>query len=56
MRASIGTIIRHPHHAYVQRTVTVAADLKQIRILDGETLLAQHSRSYDKGLIFRLIW
>jgi hypothetical protein len=38
-----------PHDA-VQRTLTVVADLQQVRILDGETLLATHPRSYDRGV------
>ena len=36
-------------HEYVQRTLTVAADLKQLRIIDGQTLLATHRRSFDRG-------
>jgi transposase len=37
-------------HAYVQRTLTVVADLIQVRILDGETVLATHTRSFEKGM------
>ena len=37
-------------HDYVQRTLTVAASLKQVRILDGDTVLATHPRSFEKGL------
>ena len=36
-------------HVYVQRQLTVAADLKQVRILDGQELVAIHPRSFDKG-------
>ena len=35
-------------HTHVQRPLTVAADLKQVRILDGTTVLAAHPRSYDR--------
>lgn len=37
-------------HDSVQSTLAVAADLKQVRILDGETVLAIHPRSFDKGV------
>lgn len=36
-------------HTHVQKTLTVSADLTQVRILDGHELLAQHERSFDKG-------
>jgi transposase len=36
-------------HAHVRRTLTVVADLQQVRVLDGAQLLACHSRSYDRG-------
>lgn len=36
-------------HDYVQRTLTVTASLEHVRILDGETVLATHPRSFDKG-------
>ncbi len=36
-------------HDYVQRTLTVVADLKQVRILDGQAVVAMHARSFDKG-------
>lgn len=36
-------------HDDVQRTLTVAASLTQVRILDGETVVAIHPRSFDKG-------
>lgn len=36
-------------HTHVQRTLTVQADLKQVRVLDGQTVLATHARSYDRG-------
>lgn len=36
-------------HTHVQRTLTVRADPRQVRILDGADLLATHRRSYDRG-------
>jgi transposase len=36
-------------HTHVQRTLTVLADPGEVRILDGERILARHQRSYDKG-------
>jgi transposase len=36
-------------HDYVRRVVTVAATRKEISIVDGATIIAQHPRSYDKG-------
>uniref|UniRef100_UPI003F86B94D Mu transposase domain-containing protein n=1 Tax=Cupriavidus ulmosensis TaxID=3065913 RepID=UPI003F86B94D len=36
-------------HTHVQRTLTVRADPRQVRILDGADLLATHGRSYDRG-------
>jgi transposase len=36
-------------HRYVRRAVTVLADLGQVRIVDGQQILASHRRSYDKG-------
>jgi transposase len=36
-------------HTHVRRTLTLLADLKQLRIFDGPHLLACHARSYDKG-------
>ena len=36
-------------HTEVQKVLTVSADLEKIRILEGQTLLATHSRSFDKG-------
>ena len=33
----------------MQRTLTVLADPGEVRILDGERILARHQRSYDKG-------
>ena len=35
--------------AYVRRTLTVIADPREVRILDGAVVLARHPRSYDKG-------
>lgn len=34
---------------HVQRTLSVVADPRQVRILEGQTLLATHARSYDRG-------
>jgi transposase len=36
-------------HTHVRRTVTVLADLKEVRIVEGQHLIATHPRSYDKG-------
>lgn len=36
-------------HDYVQRNLTVLADLQQVRILDGLAVLTTHPRSFDKG-------
>jgi hypothetical protein len=36
-------------HTHVQRTLSVVADPRQVRILQGQTLLATHARSYDRG-------
>ena len=36
-------------HTAVQQTLTVAADLQQVRILDGQTVLATHPRSFDRA-------
>mgnify|MGYP003336195961 CR=1 FL=1 len=36
-------------HDYVSRTLTVAADLGAVRILDGQTVIATHPRSFDRG-------
>ena len=36
-------------HTQVRKTLTVVADLEQIRILDGQEVVASHPRSYDKG-------
>jgi transposase len=37
-------------HTHVQRCVTVLANARQVRVLDGGVLLADHVRSYDKGV------
>jgi transposase len=37
-------------HTHVRRTLTVLADLHQVRIVDGPHILACHPRSYDKGV------
>lgn len=36
-------------HDCVARTLTVAADLDVVRILDGQTVIATHPRSFDRG-------
>jgi transposase len=36
-------------HSHVRRTLTVLADLKEVRIVEGQHLIASHPRSYDKG-------
>ena len=36
-------------HAHVQRTLTVLADPHEVRVTDGQQVLARHQRSYDKG-------
>jgi len=36
-------------HSHVQRTLTVLADIDQLRIVDGQEVIATHPRSYDKG-------
>lgn len=36
-------------HTHVQRSLTVSADLHEVRILDGQQVLATHRRCWDKG-------
>ena len=36
-------------HTFVRRVLTVLADPREVRIVDGGTVLACHQRSYDKG-------
>lgn len=36
-------------HTQVRRTLTVLADIERVRIVDGNTVLADHPRSYDRG-------
>ena len=36
-------------HTHVRRTLTVLATLDTVRIFDGQTLLASHARSFDRG-------
>lgn len=36
-------------HQYVQKPLTVTADLSQVRILEGAAVIAEHVRSFDKG-------
>ena len=35
-------------HTHVRRTLTVVADLRQVRVLDGAQLLTSHTRSFDR--------
>jgi hypothetical protein len=37
-------------HTYVRRVLTVSATATKISILDGNKLIAEHERCYDKGL------
>jgi hypothetical protein len=37
-------------HDYVQRTLTVVSSLQEVRILNGQEVLATHPRSFDRGL------
>jgi transposase len=36
-------------HTHVRRILTLVADLEQVRILDGQHVIACHPRSFDKG-------
>ncbi len=36
-------------HTHVRRTLSVRADLAQVRIFDVATMIASHRRSYDRG-------
>jgi hypothetical protein len=36
-------------HTQVRKILTVTATLKQVRILDGQTEIASHTRCFDKG-------
>ena len=36
-------------HQHVQKLLTVNASLKQVRIIDGDKLIAEHPRSFSKG-------
>lgn len=36
-------------HTHVRRTLEVLATLDTVRILDGDTLIASHARSFDRG-------
>lgn len=36
-------------HTHVRRTLTVLADERRVRIVDGTTVLAEHPRCYDHG-------
>ena len=37
-------------HDYVQRTLTVVSSLQEVRILNGQAVLATHPRSFDRRL------
>jgi transposase len=36
-------------HDHVRKTLTILADPDRVRVVDGQEVLASHSRSYDKG-------
>lgn len=36
-------------HTHVRRSLTVHASLREVRVLDGDTLIARHPRSFDRG-------
>jgi len=36
-------------HEHVRRTLVVTADLQQVRILNGQEIVATHNRSFDRG-------
>ncbi len=36
-------------HAHVRKTLTVAASLTRVRVLDGVDVIAEHTRSFGKG-------
>jgi transposase len=36
-------------HTHVRRPLTLTADLDEVRILDGQHVIARHPRSFDKG-------
>ena len=36
-------------HTYVRRILTIMADLKKVVVLNGTHIVAEHTRSYDKG-------
>jgi transposase len=36
-------------HDHVRRTLTVLADPDRVRVVDGQTVIATHARSFDKG-------
>ena len=36
-------------HTYVQRSLTVSANLSEVRILDGQQVLVSHRRCWDQG-------
>ncbi len=36
-------------HTHVRRSLTVSASLREVRVLDGDALIARHPRSFDRG-------
>lgn len=36
-------------YTYVRRTLTVLADIHELRVVDGAQVIALHRRSYDRG-------
>lgn len=36
-------------YQYVRRTLTVVATLEQVRVVDGPNVIAEHTRSWDRG-------
>ena len=36
-------------HTHVRRTLTVRADLNQVRVFDGAEMIASHRRCYDRA-------
>jgi hypothetical protein len=42
-------------HTHVRRTLTVLANAQRVRVLDGATILADHVRSYGKGVQVEMV-
>jgi hypothetical protein len=36
-------------HTHVRRALTVLAEVDQLRVVEGQVILATHRRSYDRG-------